>query len=128
MHLTAFLDKYPVKKIFLTILILFFVKELGLIFSIGNKPSPITDGYSERNTINGVANWQKIGIAANAALPDHCAHQIIPAKPDQTTCVYTHYPPGPDYMIWLTQFLTGGSLDTRVLRIFPLLINLNAVF
>lgn len=123
MYLTALLDKYPPKKILLFVLCLFLIKEIVVATYIGNKPSPITDGYSERNTINGVAHWQKIGITTNAGLPDHCAYKIIPRETAESSCVYTHYPPGPDYLIWIYQFFTGGSLDIRLLRVFPILIN-----
>ena len=104
----------------------------------GNALSQV-DAFSESNAIREVRNFLDTGIAANDGLgnvlrpglyseegfeghPETRAHSLTPSG------VYTHYPPGPEYILYVAMRLLGTHPIAR-LRIVPLMITwLAAVF
>jgi hypothetical protein len=101
------------------ILSLLAIKEFMRIQEVGNQPSKYGDGYSEQNAIWGAKAYEKLGILSNAGLPDHC---LFPSN-SQNSCVYTHYPPGPEYLVLMSSRLVN-SFDFNSLRIPALILNL----
>jgi hypothetical protein len=90
------------------------------------------DPFSEANTIREVWNFREYGIASNEGLgnvlrpgmypdegfaghPEFWPHSLSP------TGVYTHYPPGPEYLLYAATKIFGPS-PVSLLRIVPLVI------
>lgn len=113
--------------------------------------SPIADGFSESNVIRGAESFADLGFLKYAGLPDACygntwkedgfpayiaregqktdAGYLIPSarfpvSPDHY--VYTHYPPGPE---WIAGIITTlfGKKHFFLLRAFPVGFGLLAI-
>ena len=95
----------------------------------GDALSPI-DAFSEANAIREARNFMDTGIAANAGLGNVMRPGLYPnegfegypllAGPSVTPSgVYTHYPPGPEYLLYATMRLLGPEPVSH-LRILPL--------
>jgi len=104
----------------------------------GNNLSRV-DPFSESNAIREVRNFLDTGITANDGLGNvlrpglypHQGFEGYPAtRPHSVTPsgVYTHYPPGPEYILYVATKLLGAQPISR-LRIVPLTLTwLAAVF
>ncbi len=101
------------------------------IRSWGDALSP-TDAYSEANAIREVRNFLETGLWANSGLgnvvypglypdqgfvaaPDDWAHSVTPSG------VYTHYPPGPEYLLYVAAKIFGPT-PVAHLRLLPLVV------
>lgn len=94
------------------------------------------DAYSEANAIRGARNFVEHGFAATHGLPNvfypglydgqgfagEPMGQIPGVTPEG---VYTHYPPGPEYLLTVAMMLTG-SAAVSLWRLLPLTIGLFA--
>lgn len=90
------------------------------------------DPFSEANAIREVWNFRDYGIAANDGLGNVLRPGMYPGEgfaghseywPHSLgpTGVYTHYPPGPEYLLYVATKIFGPSPVSR-LRILPLVI------
>ena len=99
----------------------------------GDALSPV-DPYSEANTVRGARNFLDTGLTVNAGLAnllrpglyddegfagDDLAHRTRSLQPNG---VYTHYPPGPEYLLYAAMRVFGATPLTP-LRSVPLLIS-----
>ena len=109
------------KKVFLICLILFGIHlslEFLRVLQFKEGPTSIGDGYSEVNAVKGAQAFRMKGIFSDYGLPDHCYAE----SGGKNTCVYTHYPPGPEYIVYLSSFLVG-NFNWFHLRMIPLVLN-----
>lgn len=111
---------------------LLFLKELIVLISIYGNVSPIADGHSEANAVRGGASFIDLGLAKNSGLPDICHGDLLPKKgglakerTGELACpdVYTHYPPGPEYLVWLGMNVVGKN-NWPLIRFIPLFLSL----
>jgi hypothetical protein len=119
-------------KIVLGVLLFFLVKELIFIGTFNGKVSKIADGYSESNTIRGGTFFAEQGFTKYSGLPDLCYTDLFPdkgfkqdAKKRGGTChtsVYTHYPPGSEYLIYPSIKVFGNS-NLYLIRLQPIFFN-----
>lgn len=107
---------------------------------LGQELDRTADAYSEANSIRAADAYLSEGFTSHYGLqrivygerfPDVGAVQsdqfldkVIP--PDKNSFVYTHYPPGPDYIIAVTAMVSGLD-DVSVLRITPVAFTLLAL-
>lgn len=123
MYRTILSDNQKLKKALFILFALLILKEIIVAISIGQNPSPVGDKYSERNAINGAAYFLKHGVTSNSGLPHFSGVEIVPLPEDlKGSAVYTHYPPGPEYLIWLSQNVCG-SRNIMCQRFLPLTVN-----
>lgn len=113
-------------QVLLLVFALLVVKELIYIGTFGNHTSPIADGYSEANTIRGGTFFVEEGLTKYFGLPDLCHSNqfadtgFMGSGPDGCADrIYTHYPPGPEYMAWLGLSVVGIG-NYYALRLLPI--------
>jgi hypothetical protein len=82
-------------------------------FSLGNKLAGECDAGSEADGLNSGMNFYKNGFLLNAGLPDRGhPHDKLFLDPNDTPyfgSVYTHYPPGPNWLIGLSIYVFGPT-------------------
>jgi hypothetical protein len=82
-------------------------------FSLGNKLAGECDAGSEADGLNSGMNYYKNGFLINAGLPDRGhPHDKLFLDPNDTPyfgSVYTHYPPGPNWLIGLSIYTFGPT-------------------
>lgn len=98
-------------------------REISRVIEVGNQPTKYGDGYSEQNAVYGAKAFENLGIGKYYGLPDPC----VGAAENATPCVYTHYPPGPEYFVYVSHLLTG-SFNFDQLRILALITNFLLLF
>jgi len=95
----------------------------------GNELSPV-DPYSEANVLREVRHFLEEGLTRHYGLGTVLYPGLYPTEgfasdPDLSVFgvspegVYTHYPPGPEYLAWLTAKLFGAEPVSR-LRLLPI--------
>ena len=82
-------------------------------FLLGNKLAGECDAGSEADGLNSGMNFYKNGFLLNAGLPDRGhPHDKLFLDPNDTPyfgSVYTHYPPGPNWLIGLSIYVFGPT-------------------
>ncbi len=86
-----------------------------------------TDAYSESNAYRAGLSYVENGFFAHAGLPDIDYKGITfpdrESKPPPTTSdIYTHYPPGPDWLVGLSMLFLGTE-NLYSLRVVPMILN-----
>jgi hypothetical protein len=99
--------------------------------NVGNTPSARADAGSEADAINSAMHYYKLGFLANQGLPDrgHPAGRLY-LEPDDTPsfkAVYTHYPPGPNWLTGLAMMVFGPK-QIPLYRSFGLSFSVLALF
>lgn len=123
MYRTILSDNQKLKKALFILFALLILKEIIVAICIGQNPSPIGDKYSERNAINGAAYFLEHGISSNSGLPHFSGVEIVSLHQELIKDeAYTHYPPGPEYLIWLSQNVCG-SRNIVCQRFLPITVN-----
>lgn len=95
----------------------------------GDGLSPV-DAYSESNALREVDGFRAQGLTHNAGLgnvlfgPRYPEHGFAASSEDRVHSVtpsgiYTHYPPGPEYLLYLSEAVFGSEPVWR-LRLLPL--------
>lgn len=126
--LVSFIKTKPFQALMLLFALLV-AKELVYIATFGDDTSPIADGYSEANTIRGGTYFVEKGLTEYYGLPDLCHSNQFPKTgflgSGPGGCngrIYTHYPPGPEYMAWLGLSIVGVG-HYYALRLLPILLS-----
>lgn len=121
----SFLKIYPLRFVFIVFAILV-AKEIIFINTFRDKVSPIADGFSEANAIRGALFFMDKGIGYFQGLPDIGYSDFLSGKGVRgypnfgyKEEAYTHYPPGPEYLIWLG-FKVLGRGNFNHLRYLPI--------
>jgi hypothetical protein len=90
---------------------------------VGNAPSALADGGSEFDALTSAMHYYKLGFLANAGLPDRGGPSGKPYDdPNDVPAmklIYTHYPPGPNWLVGLAM-MTFGPKQVPLYRSFPL--------
>ncbi len=109
------------KWLFLVSLAAFLGKQTALILHEGGAPLSHSDGFSEANSDDGAQILVQQGWAATAALPTYPRLKMdTPVTQIQSSQIYTHYLPGPDYVLALGYRLFGISTITfQWMRLIP---------
>jgi hypothetical protein len=88
--------------------------QVRFVFQLGNALSPIADAFSEACSLRAGENFAEHGFRSNKGLPDFAYGDQFPdagvckkSLRQGTTAVYTHYPPGPDWLAGLMTRLYG---------------------
>jgi hypothetical protein len=125
------------------------------IYQLDNNLSKQSDPFSEANAVRAAEYYVDNGITLNSGLPDQCygysfpldgfkpylsfpaaRDQYIDNAPYQTltslilnehTCVYTHYPQGPDMLLAAMMYISGKH-NTDIYRLLPLWLQFIGVF
>jgi hypothetical protein len=95
------------------------------------------DAFSEANAVRGARGFLANGLSATAGLPNVLYGDLYPdqgfatqpiAQRTGVTAdgVYTHYPPGPEYLAWLAMRLLGPE-PVAHLRLLPALLSAGAM-
>lgn len=118
------------------------VWQVMVILSLNNGPSEIADWFSESNAVRAGEGFADKGFLADAGLPDVCygttwnshgfpnvvrrgkrveggyqiSTSLFPVSP--THYIYTHYPPGPDWIVGALTVIFGKQRAT-LYRLFP---------
>lgn len=91
--------------------------------SLGNAPSTRADAPSEFDALNSAMHYYKLGFLANVGLPDrsHPTSRMYsdPADVPAFTAVYTHYPPGSNWLTGLAMMVFGPK-QVHLYRSFTL--------
>ncbi len=139
------------RRLLMAIFFFLVLLQLAYLAWIGNGLGKLSDGFAEANALRAAEAFLRDGLTSHHGLPrqlygnrfpdqgmvsDHintnglvqlCFRQGFPpdqANPDHW--VYTHYPPGPDYLLTIMgRFVGLGRL--WLLRLFPLSLGLLAV-
>lgn len=118
------LDARRVAQLVVLALVAYFVvQQVGIVRSLGDRPSRFADRYSEANTVRAVEGYRAEGLLAHAGLPDNAFGGRFPREGHETLApdgyVDTHYPPGP---MWLAYAMAGlcGTERVACLRILPI--------
>jgi len=112
------------------------IRHAVAVYSWGNRLDSV-DTYSESNTVREVQGFLDQGLWANRGLGNVLYGGAYPTEgfvgyPEQLEGhvapggVYTHYPPGPEYLLYAVAKIFGLDPLSR-LRALPLLISLSAV-
>jgi hypothetical protein len=90
---------------------------------IGNAPSGIADAPSEFDALTSAMHYYKNGFLKHAGLPNRAGP---PGKPYDDPAdivpvdyIYTHYPPGPNWLVGLAMKIFGPK-QVPLYRIFPI--------
>lgn len=103
------------------------VHQARIAWSLGNELSARADPYSEADAVRSGEGYAALGFAAHHGLPDvlyggrfpQTGNVTEPELVGHTTYVYTHYPPGPNWIVGVMTKLFGvGRL--RSYRLAPL--------
>lgn len=130
MQWKQYLYQKPLQVLYLVFALLI-IKELIIISTLNGKVSSIGDGYSEANAIRGATSFLDIGISQNYGLPNICYGNILSdvgSLPEHNikgiSCpeAYTHYPPGPEYLLWVGLKVFGRD-NWNLVRLCPLLLS-----
>lgn len=84
--------------------------QITFAIQIGNAPSGAADGGSEYDALVSAKNYYKLGFFANAGLPD---------RGTSFPLIYTHYPPGPNWLTGLAMKIFGQD-QVPLYRSFPI--------
>ncbi len=100
------------------------VFEQGTIaISVGNAPSALADGGSDHDALVTGMNYYVDGFTKNYGLPDRAAPiakvYMDPADKPTWGAVYTHYPPGANWMTGIGFYLFGPN-HVPLYRIIPI--------
>ena len=114
---------------FLTIVIIGCIcaQQVFLVFKIGVRLSPIADSFSEANTLNSAVEYCQQGFLDNAGLPllDFLPENKLRIEaPEQVISpkkVYTHYPPGPNWLVGVLAVILGPR-EIPKFRLLPILV------
>lgn len=87
-------------------------KKVQYSFALGNMYAGECDSGSENDGLNSGMNYYKKGFLVNGGLPDRGHPQkttlyLDPNDEPFLTLVYTHYPPGPNWLIGLSMYAFG---------------------
>lgn len=103
-------------------------RQWHIALSLKDGLSPIANAYSESNSIRAGESYAVRGFTYAWGLPDIIYGTRFPdrgdklkAKPGQTEFIYTHYPPGADWLAGLATVLFGPGEISRF-RSIPILI------
>jgi len=100
----------------------------------GNQLSEIADSYSEADALRSAEGYEVKGFFADAGLPDIAYGNQFPKDgvkphkdwcPPGKPCIYTHYPPGPNWVAGMLRIVFHGNL--AAMRLFPILVTLLAM-
>lgn len=98
-------------------------QQLNIAQQIGNGPSGAADAPSEFDALNSGMHYYMDGFLKNAGLPDraHPSHKRYddPADVVDLVLIYTHYPPGPNWLTGLAMKIFGPK-DVPSMRLFPI--------
>lgn len=85
-----------------------------------NRPSGRADGFSEANSLRGSLYLKEKGLFYNAGLPNLGHGEIYPkhGRSIEIDDIYTHYPPGPEYVLYFYRLLTNDIFTFRLINIF----------
>ena len=101
--------------------------QVEVAWSLGDGLSSRADPYSEADAVRSGEGYAALGFSAHHGLPDvlyggrfpQIGNVTEPERQGQTTYVYTHYPPGPNWIVGgLTKLFGVGHL--RSFRLAPL--------
>ena len=101
------------------------IQQVRYSLSYGNDVTWNTDQFSEGNSIRAGHHYAVAGLWSNAGLPDVAYgpllrdYGVTKKDPTLTTYVYTHYPPGPDWLLGLLSMIFGPGeiVKFRMVRI-----------
>ncbi|MFP5385355.1 MAG: hypothetical protein ACLGHN_04710 [Bacteriovoracia bacterium] len=118
----SFVKTKPLKFLYIVLSILV-LKEVIYIQTFRDAVSPIADGYSEANAVRGAVFFHEVGFNKTSGLPVLCYSDLLKYEGLWSECisleVYTHYPPGPEYInwFWMNVFGKGKFNETRYVHI-----------
>jgi hypothetical protein len=97
--------------------------QIKIARQLDNAPSGLADAGSEFDALNSAMHYYKLGFLANAGLPDRGGPigepYDDPSDIPTIKLVYTHYPPGPNWLVGLAM-MTFGPKQVALYRSFPL--------
>ena len=133
--MNAFIRKHAVIGLFVLLCGMGTLISAWGVIGMGNELS-IVDGFSEANALREVRNFQEQGLSFRYGLGNVYYPGVYPrdgfqrGSEDATASVtpegiYTHYPPGPEYLLYAATKILGDEPVSR-LRLVPLLIGFGA--
>lgn len=119
-------------KIILAILVFFLIKEIIFVITLQGNVSSMADGYSEANSVRGAYYYSENGFREYGGLPDLCYSKLHDGEgfrsKKYTICregdkkaVYTHYPPGSEYLATPLIYIFGPNMF--IVRLQPIFFN-----